>query len=175
MAPCEGSFVVGTSLSTTIGVADGVDGVADGVDDVTFAASHVAFSTLVSFCPGSHRFPVSPSYNFLGATWNSSEMVEVLSLLLNKCLRRTVWITATRQRVGCLGGRTANAGWNGLGKHWFIVRSNLTIHHLDTPFIIWQPIHRPRLLERVYKPICTPHWCRDLRSLLLRALEIGCK
>ena len=49
------------------------------------------------------------------------------------------------------------------------VRSNLTIHCLDTPFIIWQPICRPCLLERVYKPIRTPHWCRDLRSLLLRA------
>ena len=96
MAPCEGSFVVGTSLSTSIGVADGADGVADGVDDVvdgvadvadrvddvTFAASHAAFSALVSFCLGSYRFPVSPSYNFLGATWNSLEMVEVLSLLL---------------------------------------------------------------------------------------------
>ena len=124
MAPCEGSFVVGTLCSTSMGVADGVDdvadgvdGVADGVDGVTFAASHAAFSALVSFCPGSYRFPGSPSYNFLGATWNSSEMVEVLSLLLNKCLRRTVWIIAARQQVGCLGGRTANAGWNGLGKH----------------------------------------------------------
>ena len=47
-----------------------------------------------------------------------------------------------------------------------IVRSNLAIHHSDTPFIIQQPIHRPHLLERVYKPICTPHWCRDLQSLL---------
>ena len=55
------------------------------------------------------------------------------------------------------------------------VRSNLTIHHSNTPFIIWQPIHRPRLLERVYKPICTLHWCGDLWSLLLRTLEIGCK
>ena len=95
-------------------VADVVDGVAVVVDGVTFAASHAAFSTLVSFCPGSYCFPVSPSYNFLGATWNSSEMVELLSLLLNKCLCRTVWITATRQRVGCLGGRNANARWNGL-------------------------------------------------------------
>ena len=29
------------------------------------------------------------------------------------------------------------------------VRCNLTIHHSDTPYIIRQPIHRPRLLERV--------------------------
>ena len=101
-------------------VADVVDGVADVVDGVTFAASHAAFSTLVSFCPGSYHFPVSPSYNFLGVTWNSSEMVELLSLLLSKCLCRTVWITAARQQVGCLGGRTANARWNGLGKHWFM-------------------------------------------------------
>ena len=104
MAPCEGSFVVGTSCSTSMGVAVGVDDVADGVDDVadgvhgvadvvdgvTFAASCAAFSALVSFCPGSYHFPVSPSYNFLGVTWNSSEMVEVLSLLLNKCFCRTV-------------------------------------------------------------------------------------
>ena len=126
MAPVEESFVVGTSFSTSIGVADGVDDVADGVDvtdgvdGVTFAASRAAFSTLVSFCLGSYRFPVSPSYNFLAATWNSSDMVEVLSLLLNKCLCRIMWITAARQRVGCLGGRTTNARWNGLGKHWFM-------------------------------------------------------
>ena len=46
------------------------------------------------------------------------------------------------------------------------VRSNLDIHCLDTLFVIRQPIHRPCLLERVYKPICTPHWCRDLWSSL---------
>ena len=99
---------------------DVVDGVADVVDGVTFPASHAAFSTLVSFCPGSYCFPVSPSYNFLGATYNCLEMVEVLSLGLNNSLRRTVWIIATRQWVGHFGGRTANAGWNGLGKHWFM-------------------------------------------------------
>ena len=87
MAPCKRSFVVDTLLSTSIGVADGVDGVADGVDDVvdgvddvvdgvddvadwvddvTFAASHAAFSALVSFCPGSYCFPVSPLYNSWG-------------------------------------------------------------------------------------------------------------
>ena len=38
-----------------------------------------------------------------------------------------------------------------------IVRHNLTTHHLVTPFIIRQPIRRPHLLERVYKPMCTPH------------------
>ena len=37
------------------------------------------------------------------------------------------------------------------------VRHNLAMHCLDTPFIIWQPIHRPHLLERVYKPMCTLH------------------
>ena len=100
--------------------ADVVDGVADVMDGVTFATSHAVFSTLVSFCPGSYCFPVSPSYNFLGATWNSSEMVEVLSLVLNNSLCRTVWIIAARQQVECLGGRTANTGWNGLGKHWFM-------------------------------------------------------
>ena len=48
----------------------------------------------------------------------------------------------------------------------YTVRSNLTIHHSDTPFIIWQPIWRPCLLERVYKPIRIPHWCGNLWSLL---------
>ena len=52
------------------------------------------------------------------------------------------------------------------------VRSNLAMHLSDTHFAIWQPIQRPRLLERVYKPIHTPHWCGVLP---LRALEIGCK
>ena len=37
------------------------------------------------------------------------------------------------------------------------VRRNLAMHRSDTPFVIWQPIRRPCLLERVYKPICTPH------------------
>ena len=37
------------------------------------------------------------------------------------------------------------------------VRHNLGMHHSDTPFIIRQPIHRPHLLERVYKPRCTPY------------------
>ena len=99
--------------------------VADGVDDVAFAASHAAFSALVSFCPASYYFPVSPSYNFLGVTWNSSEMVVLISLLLDKCFCRIVWITAARQWVGCLGARTANARWNGLGKHWFMPISSL--------------------------------------------------
>ena len=53
-----------------------------------------------------------------------------------------------------------------------IVRSNLTMHLSDTPFAIWQPIRRPCLLERVYKPICTWHWCGVLP---LGAQEIGCK
>ena len=52
------------------------------------------------------------------------------------------------------------------------VRSNLAMHLSDTPFTIRQPIQRPCLFERVYKPICTPHWCRVLP---LRAQEIGCK
>ena len=37
------------------------------------------------------------------------------------------------------------------------VRSNLNMHLSDIPFTIRQPIQRPRLLERVYKPICTLH------------------
>ena len=54
------------------------------------------------------------------------------------------------------------------------VRSNLTIHCSDTPFVI-RPICRSCLLERVYKPIPIPHWCGDLQSLLSRTLDIGCK
>ena len=37
------------------------------------------------------------------------------------------------------------------------VRHNLTMHCSVTPFVIRQPIHRPHLPERVYKPICTSH------------------
>ena len=37
------------------------------------------------------------------------------------------------------------------------VRCNLAVHRLVTPFVIWQPIQRPRLLERVYKPMHTSH------------------
>ena len=37
------------------------------------------------------------------------------------------------------------------------VRRNLAMHCSVTPFVIRQPIHRPRLLERVYKPMRTPH------------------
>ena len=108
--------VVVLGCCSSVSCVDGVEGVANEVDGVTSAA----FSALVSFCPGSYHFPVSPSYNFLGAIWNCSEMVEVLSLVLKNSLCRTVWIIAARHRVGCLGGRTANAGWNGLGKHWFM-------------------------------------------------------
>ena len=39
----------------------------------------------------------------------------------------------------------------------FIVRRNLTMHRLVTPFVIRQPTQRPRLLERVYKPMRTLH------------------
>ena len=52
------------------------------------------------------------------------------------------------------------------------VRSNLAMHLSDTPVTIRQPIQRPCLLERIYKPICILHWCGVLP---LRALEIGCK
>ena len=114
------TFVVVLGCCFSVSCVDDVEGVADEVDGVTFAASHAAFSTLVSFCPGSYRFPVRPSYNFLGATWNCSEMVEVLSLVLNNSLLRTVWMIAAKHRVGCLGGSTANTRWNGLDKHWFM-------------------------------------------------------
>ena len=35
------------------------------------------------------------------------------------------------------------------------VRRKLAMHCSVTPFVIRQPIRRPRLLERVYKPMCT--------------------
>ena len=57
--------VVVLDCCSSVSCVDGVEGVADEVDGVTFAASHAAFSALVSFCPGSYRFPVSP-YNFFG-------------------------------------------------------------------------------------------------------------
>ena len=37
------------------------------------------------------------------------------------------------------------------------VRHNLAVYCSVTPFVIWQPIQRPHLLERVYKPMHTPH------------------
>ena len=37
------------------------------------------------------------------------------------------------------------------------VRHNLAVHRSVTPFVIWQPIRRPCLLERVYKPMHTLH------------------
>ena len=36
-------------------------------------------------------------------------------------------------------------------------RRNLTVHCSVTPFVIQQPIWRPHLLERVYKPMRTSH------------------
>ena len=37
------------------------------------------------------------------------------------------------------------------------VRHNLTMHRSVTPFVIRKPTRRPCLLERVYKPMRTPH------------------
>ena len=51
------------------------------------------------------------------------------------------------------------------------VRSNLDTHLSDTPYTIQQPIQRPRLLERVYKPICTLHWCGDLQSFATESIR----
>ena len=42
-------------------------------------------------------------------------------------------------------------------EHHRIVRRNLTVHRSVTPFVIRQPIQRPCLLERVYKPMHTLH------------------
>ena len=49
-------------------------------------------------------------------------------------------------------------------KSKLIVRSNLNTHLSDTPFTIRQPIQRPHLFERVYKPIYTPNWCEVSES-----------
>ena len=57
-----------------------------------------------------------------------------------------------------------NAKQNPTTLHIPNVRSNLNTHLSDTPFTIRQPIWRPRLLEKVYKPICTLHRCSVLRS-----------
>ena len=51
------------------------------------------------------------------------------------------------------------------------VRSNLNTHLSDTPFAIQQPIQRPHLLERVYKPIRTPHWCGVLQSSIAESIR----
>ena len=51
------------------------------------------------------------------------------------------------------------------------VRSNLDTHLSDTPFTIWQPIWRPHLLERVYKPIHTLHWCGVLQSSITESIS----
>ena len=51
------------------------------------------------------------------------------------------------------------------------VRSNLYTHLSDTPFAIRQPIWRPCLLERVYKPIHTPHWCGVLQSSITESIR----
>ena len=51
------------------------------------------------------------------------------------------------------------------------VRSNLDTHLSDTPFTIQQPIQRPRLLERVCKPIRTPHWCGVLQSSITESIR----
>ena len=40
---------------------------------------------------------------------------------------------------------------------YVFVRHNLAMHHSVTSFVIWQPIWRPHLLERVYKPMHTSH------------------
>ena len=51
------------------------------------------------------------------------------------------------------------------------VRSNLDTHLSDTPFAIRQPIWRPRLLERVYKPIRTLHWYGVLQSSITESIR----
>ena len=42
-------------------------------------------------------------------------------------------------------------------RHTHTVRHNLAVHCSVTPFVIRQPIQRPCLLERVYKPMHTSH------------------
>ena len=159
----ESTSVVVLGCCSPVSCVDGVEGVADEVDGVTFAASCAAFSTLVSFCPGSYRFPVSPSYNFLGVIWNCSEMVEVLSLVLKNSLCRTVWIIAARHWVGCLGGRTANTGWNGLGKHWFMPISSFVSWGVKHNFENFKSTglhrHGGSGVCTMFHDVCVLFWC----------------
>ena len=50
-------------------------------------------------------------------------------------------------------------GWSlrNILKPFYSVRCSLTVHCSVTPFVIQQPIPRPRLLERVYRPMHTSH------------------
>ena len=66
-------------------------------------------------------------------------------------------IVLVRKKDGRLMSRPENLGILFFIYFSNIVRHNLVMHRSVTPFIIWQPIHRPHLLERVYKPMRTPH------------------
>ena len=57
----------------------------------------------------------------------------------------------------CYTGDQFKKTMSHLGITHITVRCNLAMHCSVTPFIIRQPIRRPRLLERVYKPMCTSH------------------
>ena len=53
---------------------------------------------------------------------------------------------------------TVCTSWNGyFWRRECYVRCNLAVHRSVTPFVIRQPIRRPCLLERVYKPMRTSH------------------
>ena len=64
---------------------------------------------------------------------------------------------ASSQSTMCIGSSFAACTLASWLKPHVPVRRNLTMHHLVTPFIIRQPIQRPCLLERVYKPMHTSH------------------
>ena len=56
-----------------------------------------------------------------------------------------------------IGKLALNSFYGKFGLRTDIVRHNLIRHRSVTPFVIWQPIRRPCLLERVYKPMHTSH------------------
>ena len=60
--------------------------------------------------------------------------------------------------VGGGGGATGAPGSANDTVLCHSVRHNLAVHCSVTPFVIQQPIRRPRLLERVNKPMHTWHW-----------------
>ena len=62
------------------------------------------------------------------------------------------------QTTKSIRNRMTNAPQMNIFLLHIIVRRNLAVHRSVTPFVIRQPIWRPRLLKRVYKPMRTSHW-----------------
>ena len=97
-----------------------------------------------------------PHQNNLAFTCNESTHTE--TLLENQIQYHNFdnqdLLTFTDKYTALLQQELQNPYWN---LHDPIVMHNFTMNRSVTPFIIWQPICRPHLLERVYKPMHTPH------------------